>query len=116
MGNSLAGSTFTKTNHTKTMYIVIRIQTPLAYNPQAADLDAYIPRDDSQTTVVHVSIESAWQEAERLALAQPGYNYYVFKALQYCHVDNIDPEPKWVILDASAPAPVTPVAEPDPEP
>jgi hypothetical protein len=114
MGNSLAGSTFTKTNHTNTMYIVIRIQTPLAYNPQASDLDAYIPRDDSQTTVVHVSIESAQAEAERLALEHPGYNYYVFKALQYCHVDNGDLEAKWVILDAQAPTPY--VLEPDPEP
>ena len=84
------------------MYIVIRIQTPLAYNPQAVDLDAYIPRDDSETTVVHVSIESAQSEAQRLAITHPGYNYYVFQALQYCHSDNADPEPRWVILDTAA--------------
>lgn len=111
MGCSLAGST-TNPNQNKTMYIVIRIQTPLAYNPQSPELDAYIPRDDSATTIVHISIESAQAEAERLALAHPGYNYYVFKALQYCHADNADPEPRWVILETQAPAPYTP--EPDP--
>jgi hypothetical protein len=112
MGNLWPEALLTQTKHTKTMYIVIRIQTPLAYNPQSADLDAYIPRNDSETTVVHVSVESAQAEAERLALEHPGYNYYVFKALQYCHVDNGDPEPRWVILDTEAPAPYVP--EPDP--
>lgn len=94
------------------MYIVIRIQTPLGYNPQSPDLDAYIPRDDSQTTIVHLSVESAQAEAERLALAHPGYNYYVFKALQYCHADNGDPEPKWVTLATEPSTPYVP--EPDP--
>lgn len=94
------------------MYIVIRIQNPLGYNPQSPELDAYIPRDDSSTTIVHLSIESAQAEAERLALEHPGYKYYVFKALQYCHADNTDPEPRWVILEVQQPEPYTP--EPDP--
>lgn len=97
------------------MYIVIRIQTPLAYNPQAADFDAYIPRNDSQTTIVHSSIESAWSEAERLAIDNPGNNYYVFKALHYVNTDVINPEPNWVILDSAYPVP-TPYVPPAPEP
>ena len=80
------------------MYIVIQIQTPLAYNPQAADLDACIPK----TTIVHASIESAQAEAQRLALEHPGRNYYVLQALQHCRTDEADPDPRWVILDTAA--------------